>query len=411
MLLQNCSLIYQYNYMELETQEAISASLQLSALAANASSCSVESYLLDTQKDYILNRVGGLSYGQKGGESTSPSRVLAWFDNQAFHAMPGILHEFYSIYARCLMSSSRVATGTGTGEPNCGYIASASALATTGTSSHSEAPVYTIYNHPISFNSNPISYDALIQKIADIGISLTILCAYSFIPAGFVVYMVRERITQEKRLQFVCGLKPAIYWLGSFVWDYVYYLVIISLTIGIIGLFGSTAYSANVRNFGALIVLLVLFGWSSLPMTYVFSGFLNDTGTAYMVVFCFTLFSGIASCIAVFLLSFLVASNPAIALTYKIVEKLSLVFPSYCLGSGLIELTKNQILSDTYALFGITDIYQDPFSMKMLGPKYISLVVTGLFFFLLIFLIESKCFSFNWLTSGSKKVTQKTNSH
>lgn len=251
-------------------------------------------------------------------------------------------------------------------------------------------PAYRIYNHPLSVKEIRISYDTIMQKVADIGISLTILCAYSFIPAGFVVYVVRERITQEKRLQYVCGVKPFLYWLSSFVWDFTYYLLIMSLTIIVIGAFNSTAYTANSRNFGSLIILLILFGWSSLPMSYMLSRFFKDTDTAYMIVFCFTLFSGIATCVAVFLLSFLSDTNPSIVITYKVIEKLSLLFPSFSLGSGLIELTKNQIISDAYSIFGKNGFYKDPYSFDLLGQKYLSLALSGVLFFIIIAIMESK---------------------
>ncbi len=368
-----CALIYQHYYRERYDQKTIDDSLELAVAATN---CSVEPFLIETHTEYVNSRFGGIAYGDqviRDDMYKNQSKVLVWFENQAFHSMPSFLHEFYSQYSRCIKNSNGL---------SCNSINS---------NEEDGEPLYRIYNHPIALNDERISYDTIVQRIADIGISLTILCAYSFIPAGFVVYIVRERITQEKRLQYVCGVKPFIYWLSSFVWDFVYYLLIISLTIGIIGAFNSTAYSANSRNFGALVVLLVLFGWSSLPMSYMMSRFFHDTGTAYMIVFCFTLFSGIATCVAVFLLSFLSDSNnnnPNILMTYRVLEKLSLLFPSYSLGSGLIELTKNQILADAYSIFGISNIYKDPFSMEMLGQKYISLVITGILFFFIIVLME-----------------------
>jgi hypothetical protein len=306
--------------------------------------------------------------------------------NSKVHSMTSFLHEFYNSYLQCMLTNSN--------NPNtCSLISSNkfdSSLSTNPTTANNPPPLYRIYNHPIQLNNIRISYDTIIQRVADIGISLTILCAYSFIPAGFVVYVVRERISQEKRLQYVCGVRPALYWFASFVWDFAYYLIIISLTIAVIGAFNSTAYTANARNFAALCVLLVLFGWSSLPMSYALSIFFSDTDTAYMIVFCFTLFSGIASCVAVFLLSFLATTNPNIVLTYKLIEKFSLLFPSFNLGSGLIELTKNQILSDAFSMLGQNSVYKDPFSFDMLGFKYISLFVTGFLFFGVIAIMESK---------------------
>lgn len=109
-----------------------------------------------------------------------------------------------------------------------------------------------------------------------------------------------------------------------------------------------------------------------------------------MIGFCFTLFSGIATCVAVFLLSFIAESNPSVAVTYRVLEKISLIFPSFSLGSGLIELTKNQILTEAYSIIGQNNIYKDPFSFEMLGQKYLSLIVTGILFFIVIAIMESK---------------------
>nr|QNH67915.1 ATP-binding cassette transporter subfamily A member 1-like protein X3 [Brachionus plicatilis] len=366
----NCSLIYEHQYNKQLDEKIIQNSLKLSQKSSN---CSVEPYLIETFNENINIRFGGITFGDDfilDSLYENNSKIMIWFQNQAFHSMTSFLHEFYSIYAQCVLNSAN---------GSCKLFNSV----------EERKPLYRIYNHPLNLNDIRISYETIIQKVADIGISLTILCAYSFIPAGFIVYIVRERITQEKRLQFVCGVKPFLYWFSSFVWDFSYYLIIIALTLAIIGGYNSTAYSSNARNFGALVLLLILFGWSSLPMSYLMSRFFSDTGSAYMIGFCFTLFSGIATCVAVFLLSFLAETNQSIAITYKILDKMSLLFPSFSLGSGLIELTKNQILSEAYSIIGQNNVYKDPFSFDMLGIKFLALFLTGTLFFIIIAIMES----------------------
>lgn len=336
--------------------------------------CSVEAYLIDTYTSNIDSRYGGITYADdiiKSDMYTDQSKVIVWFENRAYHSMPSFLHQFYSTYTKCAENSDG---------DSCKVIGD----------NERTKPMYKIYNHPIALSDERVSMDTLIQKVSDIGISLTILCAFSFVPAGFVIYIVRERITQEKRLQYVCGVKPFLYWFASFFWDILYFGVIILITLGVIAMFGVTAYTASIRNFSALGLLLLLFGWSSLPMSYVLSRFFKDTGSAYMIVFCITLFSGIATCVSVFLLSFIADSKPDLKTFYKFLEMFSMIFPSYSLGSGLIEITKNQILTDTYAIFGINNVYKDPFDMDMLGKKYISLFVTGCVFFIIVALMECK---------------------
>lgn len=43
----------------------------------------------------------------------------------------------------------------------------------------------------------------------------------SFIPASFVLYLIQERVTKAKHLQFVSGVSPVVYWVANFFWDMV----------------------------------------------------------------------------------------------------------------------------------------------------------------------------------------------
>lgn len=43
----------------------------------------------------------------------------------------------------------------------------------------------------------------------------------SFVPASFVLYLIQERVTQAKHLQFVSGVSPLVYWMANFLWDMV----------------------------------------------------------------------------------------------------------------------------------------------------------------------------------------------
>jgi len=64
------------------------------------------------------------------------------------------------------------------------------------------------YSHPFTLNSDLLSQQSLEQRISDFGVAITVLCAYAFVPAAVILYLVREYVTQEKRLIFICGVKP-----------------------------------------------------------------------------------------------------------------------------------------------------------------------------------------------------------
>ena len=55
----------------------------------------------------------------------------------------------------------------------------------------------------------------------DVVVSICVIFAMSFIPASFVLFLIQERVSKAKHLQFVSGVNPAVYWLANFAWDMV----------------------------------------------------------------------------------------------------------------------------------------------------------------------------------------------
>jgi len=52
-------------------------------------------------------------------------------------------------------------------------------------------------------------------------IAVSIIFALSHIPASFVVFLVEERRSGSRHLQFVSGVKPVIFWVVNYCWDMV----------------------------------------------------------------------------------------------------------------------------------------------------------------------------------------------
>lgn len=51
--------------------------------------------------------------------------------------------------------------------------------------------------------------------------ALTVIFALCFVPASFVMFLVEERVSKAKLLQFVSGVKPTTFWLAAYTWDMV----------------------------------------------------------------------------------------------------------------------------------------------------------------------------------------------
>lgn len=48
---------------------------------------------------------------------------------------------------------------------------------------------------------------------------MVLLVAFSLVPASGAIYLVQERVNEEKRLQYLCGVSPTLYWIVAFIWD------------------------------------------------------------------------------------------------------------------------------------------------------------------------------------------------
>lgn len=62
-------------------------------------------------------------------------------------------------------------------------------------------------------------FDFRLQQVADAGISLILLVAFSLVVAGSSVYIVNERLNGEKLQQKLCDVSFKTYWGVAFLWD------------------------------------------------------------------------------------------------------------------------------------------------------------------------------------------------
>jgi len=51
--------------------------------------------------------------------------------------------------------------------------------------------------------------------------AIAVIFSMSFVPASFVIFLVEERVSKAKHLQFVSGVKPFTFWIATYTWDLV----------------------------------------------------------------------------------------------------------------------------------------------------------------------------------------------
>lgn len=106
--------------------------------------------------------------------------------------------------------------------------------------------------------------------------------------------------------------------------------------------FALPAYTG--RNFGAVVVLLTLYGFSITPAMYICQLFFTVPSTAYVILICVNLFIGITATLTTFILE-LFPEDEGIKSANEVLLWVFLIFPNYCMGRGLVELARNEYLA------------------------------------------------------------------
>ncbi|KAM6034462.1 phospholipid-transporting ATPase ABCA1 isoform 3-T5 [Chlamydotis macqueenii] len=305
--------------------------------------------------DRFLN---SLSSFMKGLDTKN--NVKVWFNNKGWHAIASFLNVINNAILRANLQQGKNPSAYG----------------------------ITAFNHPLNLTKQQLSEVALMTTSVDVLVSICVIFAMSFVPASFVVFLIQERVSKAKHLQFISGVKPVIYWLANFVWDMCNYIVPATLVIIIFICFQQKSYVSS-SNLPVLALLLFLYGWSITPLMYPASFVFKIPSTAYVVLTSVNLFIGINGSVATFVLELF--TNNKLNNINDILKSVFLIFPHFCLGRGLIDMVKNQAMADALERFG-ENRFVSPLSWDLVGRNLFAMAVEGVVFFLITVLIQYRFF-------------------
>ncbi|XP_037401356.1 phospholipid-transporting ATPase ABCA1 isoform X2 [Pygocentrus nattereri] len=291
---------------------------------------------------------------------SSQHNVKVWFNNKGWHAMVS----FVNIMNNGLLRAS---------------LSPGPARMTHG---------ITAYNHPLNLTKEQLTEMTLKTTSVDVLLSICVIFAMSLVPASFVLFLIEERVSKAKHLQFVSGVKPILYWTANFVWDMLNYTVPATLVLFIFIGFQQEAYVSE-KNLPALVLLLLLYGWSITPLMYPASFVFSVPSTAYVTLTSINIFIGVNGSIATFVLELF--PDEHLKEVSKILKKIFLIFPHFCLGRGLIDMAKNQAMADAFQRLGAKQTVE-PLAWDFVGKNLFAMAVEGIVFFIFTVLLQYNFF-------------------
>ncbi|XP_022089306.1 ATP-binding cassette sub-family A member 3-like [Acanthaster planci] len=263
--------------------------------------------------------------------------------------------------------------------------------------------VVTTVNHPLPRTFHEKANDDLESQVfTGFTIAFNMLFGMSFLASSFVLFLVKENASKAKHVQFVSGVHSLNFWLSTLLWDLINYAVPCILIVVMFAAFGIEAYAGDYRFF-AILLLLLLHGWSIIPLMYLFSFLFSVPSTAFVRLTMFNIIVGIAAFMAVNILEI-----PSLNLQ-SVADALTWVFsisPSYCLGKGLSDFYENYgvlkicnkdefsryfcndpDLVANNSFFRFNDNYLG-FKAPGIGSELVFMAGTGALYFFLVILVE-----------------------
>lgn len=258
--------------------------------------------------DFILN-IGKtmqtrVNFRYQAAATISDGNIIAWLNNQPLHTAPLTVNLLHNAMARHLLG---------------------------------ENTQIEVTNYPLPYSTKTVLAQLSMASSSGVILSTNLCFSFCFVTTMYIVMLIKERVSRAKLLQFVSGVRIWTFWLSQFTWDIFTLGVTILVTLLVIACFQEDGFS-TAEELSRYLAVLIVFGCSALPMTYVLSLFFKDPSFAFIVVSMANVFFGLAMILIYNVMAMEVFNIVKIANTLAAVCR---VFPHFSLAMGLNKLYVN----------------------------------------------------------------------
>lgn len=205
----------------------------------------------------ILVRLNSRYLAGMSLNSTNEMDIIAWFNNQPFHTTALSLNLLHNSMLKATLGSE--------------------------------------YNIKVTNSPLPFRVESRISMLMagnNMGFQLAtnISFAMAFVSSFYLLFYIRERVSKAKLLQFVSGLNVSTFWITSFIFDFVTYIITAFILIITLIAFQEEGWS-TIKDLTPAFVTLMIFGFSMLPITFVSSLLFSIPSTGFVrmtIAFIFT---------------------------------------------------------------------------------------------------------------------------
>ncbi|XP_057605512.1 phospholipid-transporting ATPase ABCA3-like [Hippopotamus amphibius kiboko] len=256
-------------------------------------------------------------------------------------------------------------------------------------------------------------------KMMGVHVALNLFFGVSIFISGFCLLTVTERVTKAKHIQFLSGVYALNFWLSALAWDFLIFFISCCLLLVVFLCCGLEILVKDYHFLDTLFIFM-LFGWSVIPFMYLISFLFSSHTSAYIKLIIFNYCAGFFGVIADLIITVLHDKEAA---SKSLLLNSMMVLPMHNLGMSIsryydIQETKITCTSSKnippFMNCSKAVIERSVYTLEpdTIGRFLIAMAVTGLVFFLLIFLLETtswrvRTFVFRYIFLGIYKKFNK----
>ncbi len=325
--------------------------------------CSIEGWKTMPSNSFIFSS-NRRSIARVYPEYKPDMAVTVWYNNEGYHIPAAAFSAFQNLHLRLVTRNKNLSL--------------------------------VVTNHPLPRNTEIVAQNVL-EDFSGFGLSILSLFGYSFFLANFVVFLVKEKESKAKLLQFVSGVNVTSYWFSALVWDFTSACIPVGLSIIVFRVFPVDTY--HERNIISVFLILLLTCWAAIPMTYTFSFLFKTSLAAFSALLILFFFASVLFITAIFLLQLFGDENKEE--TTEFLHKVFLLSPTYGLAAAISDIYINKQIRDfcmqqngsVCEALNLTYVEDTLiFGRPGVGVSCVYLFIEGCAFIALTIILEMGCF-------------------
>eukprot|EP00922_Rhytidocystis_sp_ex-Travisia-forbesii_P021581 GHVS01031605.1.p1 GENE.GHVS01031605.1~~GHVS01031605.1.p1 ORF type:complete len:1507 (-),score=211.25 GHVS01031605.1:84-4217(-) len=242
-----------------------------------------------------------------------------------------------------------------------------------------------IVNHPLPAAS-VVSHADLVQDLDGFTAATLSILAFTFIPAGLIYFIVKEKQSKLKFIQFIAGVDPLTFWLSNFIFDIMFYTLPVAGVLSALFYFDIRTLISH-KVLGPYLAAVFAFGIASCSQCYFLSHYFSDPATSQVLTLGLNSVVGITLAVASYILTVLTQVEH-LQLLRTITDRvtwLSRVLPAFCFGHTIFLLPFCSDSPHSRVVFQCTS----PWDWDVIGYDLIMQAVNTLVYFSLTVLLDS----------------------